>query len=156
MMPPGPQHERRTGVAFLSLVAATNVIPWMELLLEQTAAEEPLAPSQVRAAIGTCVLALVFLLCAWFSGRRNPASAKARIAEPRRAGLRFALAAAAGNLILAGVIRWFGSRRSLDFPQELPIFAGAWYLVILPIGLVAAFSLGRAGRMPGRPQERDS
>lgn len=155
-MEPSRRYERRTGVAFLSLVAATNVIPWMELLLGQTAAEEPLAPSQLRAAIGTCVLALVFLLCAWFSGRRNPASAKARITEPRRAGLRFALAAAAGNLILAGVIRWFGSRRSLDFPQELPIFAAVWYLVILPIGLVAAFSLGRAGRMPGRPQEGDS
>jgi type VI protein secretion system component VasK len=154
-MPPGLYHERRTGVAFLSLVAATNVIPWMELLLGQTAAEEPLAPSQIRAAIGTCVLALVFLLCAWFSGRRNPASEKARITEPRRAGLRFALAAAAGNLILAGVIRWFGARRSLDFPQELPIFACIWYLVILPTGLVAGFSLGRAGRMPWRRPEGD-
>ena len=52
-MQPRRQFERRTGVALLSLVAATNVIPWMELLLEQTAAEEPLAPSQIRAAIGT-------------------------------------------------------------------------------------------------------
>jgi hypothetical protein len=68
----------------------------------------------------------------------------------------FALAASAGNLILAGVIRWFGSRRSLDFPQELPIFAAVWYLVILPIGLVAGFSLGRAGRIPRRPREGDS
>jgi hypothetical protein len=65
--------------------------------------------------------------------------------------LRFALAAAAGNLILAGAIRWLGARRSLDIPKELPIFAGVWYLVILPIALVAGFSLGRAGRMPGRP-----
>jgi len=155
-MPPGPQYDRRTGVAFLSLVAATNVIPWMELLLGQTAAEEPLAPSEVRLAIGTCVLTLVFLLCAWFSGRRNPAAEKAWITEPRRSGLRFALAAAAGNLILAGAIRWLGLRRSLDIPRELPIFAGVWYLVILPIGLVAAFSLGRAGRMPGRKQGGDS
>ena len=155
-MAPSRRYERRTGVAFLSLVAATNVIPWMELLLGHTAAEEPLAPSQIRAAIGTCVLALVFLLFAWFSGRRNPASEKARITEPRRAGLRFALAAAAGNLLLAAVIRWFGSRRSLDFPQEMPIFAIVWYLGILPTGLVAGFSLGRAGRMPGRRQEGDS
>jgi hypothetical protein len=155
-MEPSRRYERRTGVAFLSLVAATNVIPWMELLLGQTGAEEPLAPSQIRAAIGTCVLALVFLLFAWFSGRRNPASEKARITEPRRAGLRFALAAAAGNLLLAAVIRWFGSRRSLDFPQEMPIFAIVWYLGILPMGLVAGFSLGRAGRMPGRRQEGDS
>jgi hypothetical protein len=154
-MEPSVQHERRTGVALLSLVAATNVIPWMELLLERTGAEEPLAPSEIRAAIGTCVLALVFLLFAWFSGRRHPASEKARLTEPRRAGLRFSLAAAAGNLILAGVIRWFGSRRSLDFPQELPIFACVWYLTILPAGLVAGFSLGRAGRMPGRRLEGD-
>ena len=155
-MPPGPRHDRRMGVAFLSLVAATNVIPWMELLLRQTAAGEPLAPSEVRIAIGTCVLSLVLLLCVWFFGRRNPAPAKAWITEPRREGLRFALAAAAGNLILAGAIRWLGLRRSLDIPQELPIFAGVWYLVILPTGLVAGFSLGRAGRMLGRPQERDS
>lgn len=155
-MPPGPQHERRTGAAFLSLVAATNVIPWMELLLGQTAAEEPLAPSEIRIAIGTCVLALVFLLCAWFFGRRNAATKNAWITEPRRAGLRFALAAAAGNLILAAAIRWLEVRRTLDVPRELPIFAGVWYLVILPIGLVAGFSLGRAGRMPGRPQEGGS
>jgi len=155
-MPPDRQHERRTGVAFLSLVAATNVIPWMELLLGQTAAADPIAPSEFRIAIGTCALALVFLLCAWFLGRRNPALENAWIREPRRAGLRFALAAAAGNLILAGAIRWLGVRRSLDIPRELPIFAGVWYLVILPIGLVAGFSLGRAGRMPGRRREGDS
>jgi hypothetical protein len=156
LMQPDPQHDRRTGAAFLSLVAATNVIPWMELLLGQTAAAEPLAPSEIRIAIGTCVLALASLLCAWFFGRRNPALENAWIREPRRAGLRFALAAAAGNLILAGAIRWLGARRSLDIPKELPIFAGVWYLVILPIALVAGFSLGRAGRMPGPPRDGDS
>ena len=155
-MQPGRRFDRRTGVAFLSLVAATNVIPWMELLLGQTATAELLAPSEIRVAIGTCVLALVFLLFAWFSGRRNPVPENAWITEPRRAGLRFSLAASAGNLILAGVVRWFGSRRSLEFPQELPIFACVWYLVILPVGLVAGFSLGRAGRMPGRRREVES
>ena len=150
------RYDRRTGVALLSLLAATNVIPWMELLLGQTATSELLAPSEIRVAIGTCALALVFLLGAWFSGRRNPVPEKAWITEPRRAGLRFTLAAAAGNLILAGVIRWLGSRRSLDFSQELPIFVAVWYLVILPAGLVAGFSLGRAGRMPGRRRESDS
>jgi hypothetical protein len=150
------RYDRRTGVALLSLLAATNVIPWMELLLGQTATSELLAPSEIRVAIGTCALALVFLLGAWFSGRRNPAPEKAWITEPRRAGLRFSLAAAAGNLILAGVIRWLGSRRLLGFSQELPIFVAVWYLVILPAGLVAGFSLGRAGRMPGRRREGDS
>jgi hypothetical protein len=154
-MRPRRQFDRRTGVALLSLVAATNVIPWMELLLGQTATVEVIAPSEIRVAIGTGVLALVFLLCAWFSGRRNPAPRTAWIREPRRSGLRFSLAAAAGNLVLAGVVRWLGARRSLAFPQELPVFAAVWYLVILPAGLVAAFSLGRAGRMPGRRREGD-
>jgi hypothetical protein len=148
------QHDRRTGIAFLSLVAATNVIPWMELLLRETATEELLAPSEIRIAIGTCFLAFVLLLGSWFSGRRNPVSEKAWIKEPRRAGLRLSIAAVAGNLILAGAIQWVGKRRALELPAELPIFAGAWYLIILPTSLVAGFSLGRAGRMPGRRQTR--
>jgi hypothetical protein len=144
------QHDRRTGIAFLSLVAATNVIPWMELLLEETATAEPLAPSEISIAVGTCFLALVLLLGSWFFGRRNPVPEKAWIKEPRRAGLRFSIAAAAGNLILAATMQWLGKRRALELPAELPIVAGAWYLIILPTSLIAGFSLGRAGRMPGR------
>jgi hypothetical protein len=148
------QHDRRTGVAFLSLVAATNVIPWMELLLEKTATAELLAPSEIRIAIGSCFLALVLLLGSWFSGRRNPIPEKAWIREPRRAGLRFSIAVAAGNLILAAAMQWLGKRRALELPADLPIFAGVWYLVILPTSLVAGFSLGRAGQMPGRRKTR--
>ena len=148
------QHDRRTGVIFLSLVAATNVIPWMELLLGQTATAELLAPSEIRVAIGTCFLALLLLLGAWFSGRRNPVPEKTWIREPRRAGLLYSIAAAAGNLILAGAVQWLGKRHTLEFPAELPIFACAWYLMILPTSLVAGFSLGRAGRMPGRRRAR--
>ena len=146
------QHDRRTGVAFLSLIAATNVVPWMELLLGETATSELLAPSEIRVAIGTCVLALVLLLAVWFSGRRNAAPEKAWIRHPRRAGLQFAIAAAAGNLLLAAVVRWIGARNA-GSPAELPIFAAVWYLVILPTELVAGFSLGRAGRAPGRRRE---
>src|SRR6266542_5969193 len=40
------RYDRRTGVALLSLVAATNVIPWMELLLGETVTAELLAPSR--------------------------------------------------------------------------------------------------------------
>ncbi len=144
------QYDRRTGVAFLSLVAATNVIPWMELLQGETATAELLAPSEIRFAVGTCFLALLLLLTAWFSGRRNPVPEKTWIREPRRAGLRFSIAAAAGNLILAGVIRWLGSRNAVEFPEELQIFACVWYLMILPVSLVAGVSRGRAGRMAGR------
>jgi hypothetical protein len=147
-------YDRRTGIVLLSLVAATNVIPWMELLLGQTATAELLAPSKISIAIGTCFLALVLLLGSWFSGRRNPVPENAWIKEPRRAGWRFSIAAAAGNLILGGAMQWLGKRRALELPAELPIFAGAWYLLILPASLVAGFSLGRAGRMPGRRQTR--
>ena len=144
------QHDRRTGVAFLSLMAATNVIPWMELLLGETATAELLAPSEIRIAIGSCVLALVLLLGAWFVGRRNPAPETAWIREPRRAGLQFSIAAAAGNLILAGAMQWLSKRNVLDLPAELPVFVGAWYLLILPTSLIGGLSLGRAGRSPGR------
>jgi hypothetical protein len=146
------QYDRRTGVVFLSLIAATNVIPWMELLLGETRTAEELAPSEIRVAIGTSLVALIFLLGAWFSGRRNAVPGKALIREPRRAGLQLSLAAAGGNLVLAAVIKWLGARHAA-YPAELPIFAAAWYLVILPTELIAAFSLGRAGRSPGRRRD---
>ena len=144
------RHDRRTGAALLCLVAATNVIPWMELLLGQTTTAELLTPSEIRISLGTCVLAFLILLGAWFSGRRNPIPARPWIRRPRTAGLRFSIAAAVGNLALAGAIRWLGSQRAYGFPAELSVFAGVWYLVILPLQAIAGFSLGRAGRMPGR------
>jgi hypothetical protein len=147
------RYDRRTGVALLCLVAGTNVIPWMELLLGQTTTAELLTPSEIRVALGTCVLAFFFLLGAWLSGRRNPIPAKPWIRRPRTAGLRFAIAAAVGNVALAGVILWLGSRRVHGLPAELPIFAAVWYLVIFPLQGIAGFSLGRAGRMPGRRRE---
>jgi hypothetical protein len=146
------QYDRRTGVALLSLVAATNVIPWMELLLGETVTAGLLAPSEVRVAVGTCLLALVFLLGAWFSGRRSPLPARPWIERPRTAGLRFSIGAAAVNIALAAIIRWLGAGRAAGFPSELPIFLIGWYLVVLPLEVAAGLSLGRAGRMPGRRQ----
>lgn len=143
------RYDRRTGVAFLSLIAATSVVPWMELLLGETAAAEPLEPSEIRLALGTCVLALLLLLAAWFAGRRGEIPERPRIRQPRTAGLRFAIAAAAANLILAAAVRLVGVR---PFPgvAGLPIFVAIWYLVILPLEIAGGFALGRAGRMPGR------
>lgn len=152
LMPERRRYDRRTGVALLSLVAATNVIPWMELLLGETVTAELLAPSEIRVAAGTCALALVFLLGAWFSGRRNPSPAGPWIARPRTAGLWFSIAAAAVNVALAGLIRWIGARHA-GFPQELTNFVIGWYLVVLPLEIAAGLSLGRAGRMPGRRRE---
>ena len=144
------RYDRRTGVAFLSLIAATNVVPWMELLLGETATTaEPLPPSEIRVALGTCVLALLALLAAWFAGRRGKIPESPRIRRPRTAGLRFTVAAAAANLILAAAVRSVGVR-PLPGVAELTIFAAIWYLVILPLEIAAGFALGRAGRMPGR------
>ena len=146
-------YDRRTGVALLSLVAATNVIPWMELLLGETLTAELLARSEIRMAVGTCVLALFFLLGAWFTGRYRPLPARPWIGRPRTAGVRFAITAAAVNIALAGLIRWFGAGHAAGFPSELPIFVIGWYLVVLPLEVAAGLSLGRAGRMPGRRQQ---
>ena len=146
------RYDRRTGVALLSLVAATNVIPWMELLLGKTVTAELLAPSEIRVAVGTCVLALIFLLGAWFSGRYSRIPDRAWIKRPRYVGLRFALAAAALNIGLAVLVRGLGAGLAFGLPAELPIFVIGWYLVVLPLEVVAGVSLGRAGRAPGRRQ----
>ena len=129
------------------------MIPWMELLLGETATLELLAPSEIRVAVGTCVLALVFLLGAWFSGRYRPIPERPRIERPRTAGLRFSVAAAGINIALAGVLRWLAAGHSAGFPAELPILVIGWYLVVLPLEVAAGVSLGRAGRMPGRRKE---
>jgi hypothetical protein len=144
------KYDRRTGAAFLSLIAATNVIPWMELLLGRTTTSEPIDPSEIRIAAGTCILALLLLLAAWLSGRRTSIPARPWIRNPRTAGLRFTIAAAGGNLLLAGLIRGIGSHSLRGMPVDLPVFAAVWNLVIIPLQVVAGFSLGRAGRMPGR------
>ncbi|HEV8117145.1 MAG TPA: hypothetical protein VGQ32_01400 [Thermoanaerobaculia bacterium] len=148
------QYDRRTGVAFLSLVAATSVLPWMELLMGETASFEPLAQSEIRVAVGTCLLALILLLGAWFSGRYRSIPESPRIERPRRAGLQLSIAAAAANLILAGAIRYLEGSSLFGMPASLAIFTGAWYLVVLPLELAAGVALGRAGRMPGRRKER--
>ncbi len=153
LMPERRRYDRRTGVALLSLVAATNVVPWMELLLGETVTAELLAPSEIRVAAVTNVLAFGFLLGAWFSGRRNPIPARPWIGRPRTVGLWFSIAAAAVNVALAGLIRWIGARHATGVPQELTIFVIGWYLVVLPLEVAAGFSLGRAGRMPGRRRE---
>jgi hypothetical protein len=144
------QYDRRTGVALLSLVAATNVIPWMELLLGQTVTAELLAPSEIRVAVGTCLLALAFLLGAWFAGRRGPIPDRSWIGRPRTAGLRFSIAAAGLNIALAVLVRALGAGHAAGLPSALPIFVIGWYLVVLPLEVAAGLSLGRAGRMPGR------
>jgi len=143
------QYDRRTGVAMLSLVAATNVVPWMELLLGRTATTELLAPSEIRVAVGSCLLAVIALLVTWYFGRRRPMPQRPRLVRPRRVGTQLAIGAAGANLVLAGVVLWLGAHRASGIATE-PAFAALWYLVILPVEIAAAFALGRAGQDPGR------
>ena len=146
------QYDRRTGVAMLSLVAATNVVPWMELLLGGTATAALLAPSEIRVAVGSCFLAVLLLLLTWFFGRRGPMPQRPRLERPRRVGTQLAVCAAGANLALAGAVLWLGAHRPIGVVAELPVFAALWYLVILPAEVFAAFALGRSGQDPGRRQ----
>ena len=145
-------HDRRTGAALLALVAATNVVPWMELLLGGTATAELRAPSEMRVALGTCLLAVLLLLVAWFSGRRGRLPESPRISRPRTIGTRLAAIAAGANVALAGAIMLL-ARHRYGLAAELPLFAGVWYLLILPVEIIAAFALGRTGQDPGRRLE---
>ena len=156
--PPSPpedrrRYDRRTGAALLVLISATNVVPWMELLLGQTTTSELLAASEIRLAIGTCLLALLLILAVWLFGRRGAIPEIPLVRQPRTVGLLFSAAAAAGNILLAAAIRT-GGFRTIPALAELPVFASFWYLVILPLEAVAGFALGRAGRMPGRRRPR--
>lgn len=139
-------YVRRTGVAFLSLAVLTSCIPWMELVGGQSMTSELVLPGESRVAFGTCFLAGLLVIVAWFSGRRRPVPANPRIARPRDLGLQLAVISSVLNLALAGVIRWLGPRQSLELPAELWLFAVVWYLLILPMQVLAAFCKGRASK----------
>lgn len=138
-------YTRRTGVAFLSLVMATNCVPWMELVAGRSAtADLVIGPSDFITAVVTCFLAALLVIVTWVSGRRLPVPSSPRIARPRDVGLILAILASALNIALAGAIRWLGMKESIGFEKEFILFAGTWYLLILPIELFAGFYKGRA------------
>jgi hypothetical protein len=145
-------YMRRTGVAFLSLVMATNCVPWMELVTGRSAtADLTGGPSGFIVAVVTCFLAALLVIVAWLSGRRRSVPPNPRIARPRDAGLVFAILASALNLALAGAIRWLGENESISFQAEFVLFAGTWYLLSLPLQLFAGFYKGRASIPAPRP-----
>ena len=138
-------YMRRTGVAFLSLVLATNCLPWMELVTGRSITSEVVsAPSEYGVPAATCFLAALLVIGAWLSGRRLPVPLNPRIPRPRDAGLVLAVVCAAINIALAGTLRWLGSRHALSLGTEIWLFAVVWYLVVLPTQVVAGFCKGRA------------
>lgn len=138
-------HTRRTGLALLSLLVATNTLPWMEFVSGRSRTAELVSSrSEFAVAIGTCALAALLVLGAWLSGRRLPVPATPRISRPRAVGLKLAVLCAAINIILAGLIRWQGARHVLSLQSELWLFSVVWYLLLMPTQVVAAFCQGRA------------
>ncbi len=136
--------ERRTGLAFLSLMLATNFIPWIQLA--ERAADETQAPSpgQSVLVIGSCLLAACLVIAGWLLGRRMPAQWGPRVPRPRDAGLSLAILVATLNLALASVIHWRTAGGSVSFHGELTWFGVAWYGMVLPAQTAAAYCKGRA------------
>lgn len=146
LMRDGPLRKHRTGAAFLSLVAASNFLPWMELVGGKTATAELVSPAEYAMGFGSCLLAATGILLAWIAGHRRPPSERLQITRPRLLGLRLSISAATLNLLLAGLIFILGVNSSLGAMMELQVFAVVWFLLILPMEVLAAFSKGLASQ----------
>lgn len=136
--------ERRTGVAFLSLVLATNFVPWIQLAERATDSTQSLSPGETGLVIASCFLAAGVVVVAWLLGRRLPPGRGPRVGKPRDAGLAFALLVAASNLILAAIIHWRTAGGSVSFHDELKWFGFVWFALVLPAQAAAGYCKGRA------------
>src|SRR6185369_3665292 len=132
---------RRTGVVFLSLIVATNFVPWMQLVERGIASTVSLSQSQSTLVIASCLAASLLVVATWLVGRRVSASFE-QIARARDPGLLLELLAAGANLGLAAIVH--GRAPGASFGSMLTWFSLAWYGLILPTGLAAAFFKGRA------------
>jgi len=139
---PSPKLEtRRTGVAFLCLIVATNFVPWMQLSEAGFDFTRPPSGSEISIVMLGCFLAVVLVIASWLLGRRVPADL-GLIAKARDTGLLLALLSVGANLALATVLHRtaFGS----SFAAELKWFAPVWFGLVLPTELAAGFFKGRA------------
>lgn len=143
-MPQRRGHDRRTGLALLSLGVSSNFLPWMELVTGLTATQEPVGPREWGIEVAMCLLAAVVACAAWLVGRHRKVPARTRLADPRRTGLRATLALCAANGLLAAVIVFLGTREVGGPLDEFGTFAFLWCLVCLPVQVLAAFALGSA------------
>jgi hypothetical protein len=136
--------DRRTGLVVIALAVVSNFLPWMELMTGQTATFEAVGPRELAPGVGLCLAAALLVAGAWLLGRRQPPPSGGRLADPRRAGLRAALATCAVNGLLTAAILFLRTR-------EIGLFAFLWCLVALPVQVAAAFAFGRASaHSPGR------
>ena len=140
---------RRTGVVFLSLIVATNFVPWMQLAEAGIDSTLPPSPIESSLVILSCLLAAALVIVAWLLGRRTPVRPGRLTAKARDVGLLLALLSAGANLVLAAILhrRAFGS----SFTGELSWFGVAWFGLVLPTELFAAFFKGRASIPVLRP-----
>jgi len=142
--------ERRTGVAFLSLVIATNFVPWIQLAERATDSTQSPPPGETVLAIASCFLAASVVIAAWLLGRRLPPGRGPHVARPRNAGLALAVLVASLNLTFAAVIHWRTAGASVSFHEELKWFGVVWFALVLPAQAAAGYCKGRASiRMPG-------
>jgi hypothetical protein len=140
--PSSKLETRRTGVAFLCLIVATNFVPWMQLAEAGFGFTRPPSASESSIVVVGCLLAVVLVIGSWLLGRRAPVKSEGLIAKARDTGLLLALLTVAANLALATVLhrRGFGS----SFAWELKWFAPVWFGLVLPTEVAAGFFKGRA------------
>jgi hypothetical protein len=140
---------RRTGVLFLSLIVATNFVPWMQLAQVGIDSALPPSPAESSLVIASCLIAAALVTVTWLVGRRSPAIAGRRTVDARDAGLLLALLAAGANLALAALVHRRASTNT--FSAELRWFGIFWYGIILPTEMAAGFFKGRASIPTPRP-----
>ena len=143
------KRERRTGVIFLALVAASDVVVWMEPVARARVSGEPAAATEIRAAVASCFFAASVLLLGWAVGRRSSSTDRFRTGRFRLLGLRISLLAAGLNLALASASRFLTLPRNTPV-SELVLLSLLWYLVSLPLQFAAGYSMGRGSRSVGR------
>ena len=150
MMEERRRHERRTGVIFLVLVAATNVVVWMEPVAHSRVAGETLAETEFNVALASCLLAAGLVLGAWLLGRHSRGADRPAISRARLLGLRLSLLSAILNLALVGMILFFFFPSLTGPVSERPLLAFVWYLILLPLQAAAGYAMGRGSQAGGR------
>ena len=144
--PSSKLETRRTGLVFLCLIVATNFVPWMQLVEAGIDSTLTLSAAESSLALASCLLSTALVIGAWLLGRRLAVGPGRLTAKARDAGLALALLAAGGNLALAAIVS--GRPAGSSFAGALKWFGPAWFGLILPTGLIAAFFKGRAS-IPG-------